>query len=108
MLHINEAVNSNKVRNIFDFYTTECHGWVFVPWSVLHALSIDVTQFTTASNADNRGVYLEEDFDFPLFDRLFFEATNERAVLHDIYDVEGEVSLKPSIRTYLKKEENKQ
>jgi hypothetical protein len=107
MLPTNEAVNSNKMRHVFDFYSTACHGWVFVPWSVLHALSIDVTQFTSSSNADDRGVYLEEDCDFPLFDRLFFEATNQRAVLHDIHDVEGEVSLKTSIKTYLKKEGNK-
>jgi len=106
MLPTTEPVNSNKVRHIFDFYTTACHGWVFVPWSVLHALSIDASMFSTQSNADDKGVYLEEDFDFPLFDRLFFEATNERIVLHDIHDEEGDVSVKPSIKTYLKKEEN--
>jgi hypothetical protein len=62
--------------------------------------------FSTQSNADDKGVYLEEDFDFPLFDRLFFEATDQRVVLHDIHDEQGEVSLKPSIKTYLKKEGN--
>lgn len=106
MLPTNEAVNSNEVRHIFDFYTTGCHGWTFVPWSVLHALSIDASMFSTQSNADDKGVYLEEDFDFPLFDRLFFEATDQRVVLHDIHDEQGEVSLKPSIKTYLKKEGN--
>ena len=106
MLPTTEPVNSNKMRHIFDFYTTACHGWVFVPWSVLHALSIDAAMFSTQSNADDRGVYLEEDFDFPLFDRLFFEATNKKIVLHDLSNHPEDVSLKPSIKTYLKKEGN--
>lgn len=107
MLHVNEPANSNTIRHIFDFYTTACYGWVFVPWSVIHALSIDVGMFSTQSNADDKGVYLEEDCDFPLFEGLFFEATNERIVLNDLSNHPEDVSVKPSIKTYLKKEGNK-
>lgn len=93
--------NQNRKARAFNFYYDASHGWLFVPWAVLQATSINPNVFSEFSYADEEGVYLEEDIDFPLFDRLFSELTNQRIVLHDVEDMHGDVRWKKTIKVYL-------
>lgn len=95
------VANQNRKARVFNFFYDASHGWLFVPWSVLQKTTINPNVFSEFSYADKEGVYLEEDIDFPLFDRLFSELTNQRIVLHDIEDMHGDVRWKKTIKVYL-------
>lgn len=101
MIKVEGAANVNRKGHVFDFYKTTTHGWGFVPWAVILQSKICPTVFSSFSYADTGGVYLEEDCDFPLFEKLFLEATGKRIVFHDIVDAEEEIRMKDSITAYL-------
>lgn len=101
MIKIETASNANLKGWVCDFYHSTSHGWGFVPWATIREAAICPTVFSSFSYADNSGVYLEEDCDFPLFEKLFLEATGKRIVFHDIVDAEEEIRMKDSITAYL-------
>jgi hypothetical protein len=78
-----EGANTNLPAWIFDFYSDRTHGWVAVPWSVLDGLSVSIRLFSSVSKSDTWGVYLDEDYDFPLFETIFRRETGFRIVLSD-------------------------
>jgi len=96
-----EAANGNRVPHIFDFFSDPAHGWVRVPWTVFHDLSINPDMFSVFSYADADGAYLEEDEDFPKFEAIFLAKINKRAVFHDHIDDYSTVRSKPSIKDFL-------
>jgi len=96
-----EAANGNRVPHIFDFFSDPAHGWVRVPWTVFHDLSINPDMFSVFSYADEDGAYLEEDEDFPKFEAIFLAKTNKRPVFHDHLDDYSTVRSKPSIKDFL-------
>jgi hypothetical protein len=78
-----EGANTNLPAWIFDFYSDRTQGWVAVPWSVLDGLSVSIRLFSSVSKSDTWGVYLDEDYDFPLFETIFRRETGFRIVLSD-------------------------
>jgi len=101
MIFASIAANMNREPHIFEFFTDPAHGWVKVPWTVFHDLSINPDLFTAFSFADEEGVYLEEDEDFPKFEKLFLTKTDKRIVFHDTIEFYSEVRAKVPIKEYL-------
>lgn len=95
------AANLNRAPHIFEFFTDPAHGWVRVSWTVFHDLSINPDIFSSFSYADNDGVYLEEDEDFPKFERIFLNKTNKRIVFYDVIEMYSEVRAKTPIKEFL-------
>jgi hypothetical protein len=96
------AANTNREPHIFEFFTDPAHGWVKVPWTVFHDLAINPDIFTAWSYADNEGAYLEEDEDFPKFERIFLHKTKKRIVFYDTIEMYSEVRAKTPIKEFLK------
>lgn len=75
--------NSNVPSTVFTFHSDPGHGWLFVPWSVIRDVGIDTDVFTTFSYVDEKGMYLEEDVDGPMFEKLYTAATGKRIAFQD-------------------------
>lgn len=75
--------NSNVPSTVFTFHSDPGHGWLFVPWSVIRDVGIDTDVFTTFSYVDEKGMYLEEDVDGPMFEKLYTAATGKRVAFQD-------------------------
>lgn len=77
------AANTNVPSTVFTFHSDPGHGWLFVPWAVIHDLKIDTDVFTEFSYVDEKGMYLEEDVDGPLFEQIYTAATGKRIAFQD-------------------------
>jgi len=75
--------NANVPSTIFTFHSDPSHGWLFVPWAVIREVGIDTDVFTTYSYVDEKGMYLEEDVDGPMFEKLYTATTGKRIAFQD-------------------------
>jgi len=75
--------NANVPSTIFTFHSDPGHGWLFVPWAVIREVGIDTDVFTTYSYVDEKGMYLEEDVDGPMFEKLYTATTGKRIAFQD-------------------------
>ena len=80
--------NANIPSTVFTFHSDPGHGWLFVPWAVIIDLGIDTDVFTTYSYVDDKGMYLEEDVDGPMFEKLYTATTGKRIAFQDEASIE--------------------
>lgn len=80
--------NENLPADTFTFYSDPTGGWLFVPWSVVYKLRLDVMSFSSYCYADMDGVYLTENDDLESFEQEYKAIMGRRVVFWDEWDGE--------------------
>lgn len=80
--------NENLPADQFTFFSDPTGGWLFVPWSLVYKLRLDVTMLSSDCYADMDGVYLTENDDLDTFDEKYRTVMARRVVFWDEWDEE--------------------